>query len=89
MTHYEELNRFCPDGWTLDLEYMIPRIIFHKRNSTCYIYKYNDLEEHLRSCELTTLEYLEGKSFYREHCMELLKIRMEDRIPVRENSFIS
>ena len=89
MLRDEELNREWELGWTLDLEYQIPRIIYHKSVETCYIYKYSDLEGHLKTCGLTTLEYLEGKSFYREHCMELLKIRMEDRIPVREDRFIS
>ena len=83
-----ELKRVWTPGWHLDLEYQVPRVVFHKRtssgNSTCYMYTSKDFEDHINTCGITTLEYLEGKSFYREHCIKLLKKRIEDRIPVDE-----
>lgn len=72
-------------GWHLDLEYTLPRIVFSKDTgsgrSTCYIYEYKDINDHLKTCSLTNLEYLEAKLFYKEHCLELLKRKMEDRFP--------
>jgi hypothetical protein len=81
-------NHSWKDGWQLDLEYMLPRVVFHKKSSTCYMYNAKDFDDHLRTCGLTNLEYLEGKLFYREHCMQLLTKRMENRIPVDEQKGI-
>jgi hypothetical protein len=77
-TMTEELNIFNHNwkpGWQLDLEYRLPRIVFHavKNNSTCYMYELKDFKEHLRTCELTNLEYLEGISLYEENLLLLQK----------------
>lgn len=88
MTDIDELNREWTPGWHIDLEYQLPRFVFSKNTgsgrSTCYIYESKDIEAHLKTCGLTNLEYLEAKSFYRDHCIELLKKRMENRIPQRD-----
>src|ERR1035437_3640597 len=76
----QELEPVWAPGWHLDLEYVLPRVVFQKDSSICYMYDFSDFDAHLRTCGLTTLEYLEGKSFYREYCVQLLKKRMENRI---------
>jgi hypothetical protein len=73
-------NHTWKEGWQLDLEYILPRVVFHKGSGTCYMYSLKDFDDHLRTCELTNLEYLEGRLFYREHCMQLLQKRMTDRL---------
>src|ERR1035437_4913211 len=84
----QELKCGWTPGWHLDLENPIPRVVFNTRssssNSTCYMYTSKDFEDHIKTCGITTLEYLEGKSFYQEHRIELLKKRVENRIPVEE-----
>jgi hypothetical protein len=60
-----ELIRKWKNGWQLDLEYTLPRVVFHKDSSTCYMYNVKDFDEHLKSCGLTNLEYLEGLEFYK------------------------
>jgi hypothetical protein len=79
-----DLNKTWAHGWHVDLEYTLPRLVFSKNNgsgtSICYIYEYSDIDEHVRTGCLTNLEQLEARSYYREHCIELLKKRMEDRI---------
>lgn len=77
-------NQTWKEGWQLDLEYIVPRVVFHKNSGTCYMYNSKDIDDHLKTCGLNTLEYLEGKSFYREHCLELLQKRMENRVPSQE-----
>ena len=67
-TDYTELKHEWKEGWQLDLDYILPRVIFRKGGSICYMYDSKDFDGHLRTCGLTTLEYLEGKSFYRDHC---------------------
>jgi hypothetical protein len=88
----EELRREWAPGWHLDLEYDIPRIVFSKHDgigtSVCYIYEYKDIAEHVRTCNLTNLEQLEARSFYREHCIKLLKRRIEDRISLANNTVV-
>ena len=66
-------NHSWKEGWQLDLEYMIPRVVFHKKSSTCYMYNLKDFDDHLRTCGLTNLEYLEGKLFFRENRSLLYK----------------
>jgi hypothetical protein len=83
MNKYEELNRKWVNGWHFDLEYVLPRVVFHKENSTCYMYNLKDFDEHLKSCGLTNLEYLEGVLFYRENGVQFLEKKLE------ANRFIS
>ena len=72
-----DLRRIWSNGWHLDLEYMKPRIVFHKSagsgNSTCYMYEPKDFDDHLKTCGLTNLEFIEGKLFYKEHQKEINK----------------
>lgn len=71
MTRNKELERKWALGWQTDCEYRILRIIYHKKTytgeSTCYIYRENDLLEHVFSKCLTNLEYIEGRVFWKEH----------------------
>jgi len=72
-------NHTWKEGWQLDLEYILPRVVFHKGSGTCYMYSLKDFDYHLRTCGLTNLEYLEGKLFYRENCASLLEEKMKNR----------
>src|SRR5271157_4501239 len=69
-------------GWTLDLHYILPRIVFCSVGkgwkSICFFYEYKDIAEHLRTCSLTNLEYLEAQSLFKEYEAELSSKRIED-----------
>ena len=61
-------NKSFKIGWSLDPTYKKSRIVFRKigkgSDSACFIYNKCDLKDHLDSCCLTNLEYLEGQEFY-------------------------
>lgn len=59
-------NHSWKPGWQLDLEYHLPRLVFYKDSSACYVYESKDFKEHLRTCSLTNLEYLEGLDLYKK-----------------------
>ncbi len=81
-----ELNREWVAGCQLDLDYQIPRIVYYIKDprgygkSVCYIYEYGDIDEHVKTGCLGNLEQLELRLFYREHCVELLKKRIAERV---------
>ena len=53
-------------GWQLDMSFRIPRIVYRKGSSICYIYSRSEIREHFDRHCLTNLEYLEGEQFCRE-----------------------
>lgn len=53
------------EGWQVAKEAMA-KVIFYKNGSTCYIRNKEDFKCHLFSKCITSLEYFEGLSFWKE-----------------------
>lgn len=83
MDRYEELKKQWKQGWQLDTEYDLPRLVFSTQASTrvCYIYDLKDFDAHLEQQHLTNLEYMEGKLFYSDNKLALLKAAFNNRVP--------